>query len=183
MSIGEFLNPQRAVRAARIEEGMTVADFGAGAGFFTRAAARAVGPSGIVWAVDAHREGLARVRSFAAAERLFNIELSAGSIEERGGSHLPDESMDLVIAANVLFSLHHHERAVEELWRVLKPRGRALIIDWSGSWGGLGPQPEYVVPKEKALALFEKGGFERVARSEVPAGNYHWGLLLRKKAS
>ncbi len=180
MAIGEFLSPQRALRAARIEEGMSVADFGAGAGFFARAAARAAGPSGIVWAVDCHREGLARVRSLAAAEGLFNIELAAGNIEERGGSHLPDESMDLVVAANVLFSVRQAERVAEEMWRVLKPRGRALLIDWSGSWGGLGPQPEYVIPKEKALAMFEKGGFERMS-GDVPAGNYHWGLLLRKQ--
>src|SRR3989344_920297 len=154
MAIGEFLSPQKALRAAHIEEGMSVADFGVGAGFFARAAARAAGPSGIVWAVDCHREGLARVRALAAGEGLFNIELSPGSIEEKGGSHLPDESMNLVIAANVLFSCERKEGVVEEIWRVLKPRGKALLIDWSGSWGGLGPQPEYVVPEVRALELF-----------------------------
>lgn len=194
MTIGEFLSPQKALRAVRVQEGMSVADFGAGAGFFARAAARAAGPSGVVWAVDAHREGLARVRSLGAAEQLFNIEISAGNIEERGGSQLPEESIDLVIAANVLFSAHDKRAVVEEIWRVLKPRGKVLVIDWQGSFGGLGPQPEHLVTKEQALMLFEKGGFERLPAatpaaqagitsqdSVVQTGAYHWGLMLRKR--
>ncbi len=183
MTIGEFLSPQRAVLAARIQEGMSVADFGAGAGFFARAAARAAGPSGVVWAVDAHREGLARVRSLAAAEQLFNIEVSAGNIEERGGSQLPDENIDLVIAANILFSAQDKRAVVEEIWRVLKPRGKVLVIDWQGSFGGLGPQPEHLVTKEQALTLFEKGGFERITAPEgaVQTGQYHWGIMFRKQ--
>jgi len=159
--------------------GQTVADFDAGSGFFTRAAARLVAP-GPVWAVDPNRDLLPRIKNLALAEGLHNVEVVSGNIEKENGTHLPAGSFDAVIIANSLFATDNIQGVAAEAARVLRPGGRALVIDWAGSFGGLGPAPEHVVPAERARKAFEGCGFE--ALGEADTGLYHWGLLLRTRA-
>jgi ubiquinone/menaquinone biosynthesis C-methylase UbiE len=181
VSSGEslFLNPSAAIEAAKIHAGAEVADFGAGSGFFTRAAARAVGPAARVWAVDANRDILSHIKTLALAEGLKNVEVVHGDVEAQGGSHLPEGSMDFVIISNVLFSAHDKKALVAESNRVLKRTGRALVIDWSASHGGLGPHESQVIKEDEAHKLFEDAGFTFV--ESIPAGAYHWGFVMRKK--
>jgi ubiquinone/menaquinone biosynthesis C-methylase UbiE len=157
-----FLNPSYALANAGIREGQAVADFNAGGGFFTRAAARAVG-DGTVW-----------------AEGLHNVEVLRANIEAKAGSGLPSGHFDAVIAANILFSAHDKTAVVKEIYRVLKKAGRAVVIDWTSSHGGLGPHPEQVVSEAEARDLFEQNGFSYLEK--IPAGAYHWGFTVRKKA-
>jgi len=174
-----FLNPSRALSALQLGPGQSVADFDAGAGFFTRAAAREVAP-GTVWAVDANHDALPRLKNLAVAEGLHNVEVVAGNIEKVGGTHLPEGMFDAVIIANSLFAVEDKAATAAEAARVLRPGGRALVIDWEDSFGGLGPHPNHVVSSEQAKSFFESAGLECVG--EAPAGAYHWGLLFRKKA-
>lgn len=174
-----FLNPTYALQNAGLHEGQDVADFNASGGFFTRAAARAVG-SGTVWAVDDNGDLLSRIKSLALAEGLHNVEILRGNIEAQGGSGLPPGHFDVVIAANLLFSAYNKEAVAKEISRVLKKTGRAVVIDWSSSHGGLGPHPNHVISKNDALKLFEKG-FTHLF--DIPAGAYHWGFVVRKSAA
>jgi len=180
MAESTFLDPGRAVRMAKIHEGHLVADFGAGSGFFTRAAAREVGEGGEAWAVDINRDLLPRIKNLSSTEGLHNVHVVHGDIEAVGGTPLPPEHFDFVIISNVLFSAEHKVELVAEARRILKRPGRALVIDWSGSFGGLGPHESHVVSEREAKKLFEEGGFSHV--EDIPAGAYHWGFVVRKKS-
>jgi ubiquinone/menaquinone biosynthesis C-methylase UbiE len=180
MAESSFLNPARTLRAAKLREGERVADFGAGSGFFTRAAARLVGEEGLVWAVDVHQDLLPRLKNLSLQEGLRNVEVVHGDVERAKGSHLPADNFELVIISNLLFSAEHKEAIAKEAHRVLRKNGRVLVIDWAGSFGGLGPEPSAIITADHAQTLFELNGF-RYAEA-VPAGTYHWGILLRKKA-
>ena len=179
MADRSLLTPREVWRAATLSAGMHVADFGSGSGFFTRAAARAVGEEGHVFAVDVHRDMLPRIKALATAEGLHNVEVMHGDVEQAGGSHLKDEEFDFVIVTNLLFCSENKKAVVEEARRILRRNGRALVIDWSGSYGGLGPHPDHVVAKEEALKLFEEGF---VYERDIPGGAYHWGFIARKKS-
>lgn len=179
MEESSFLTPMKALRAAKLDAGMRVADFGAGSGFFARAAARLVGPQGVVWAVDMSGDLLARLKNLASAEGLENIEVVRGDIERPSGSNLPAGQFDFVVLANVLFGAEDRLALAREAARVLRRGGRALVVDWRDSWGGMGPHPEHVVTIGAARDIFEKAGLDYV--EDVPAGEYHWGLIVRKK--
>ena len=173
-----FLNPARAVHMAKIHEGHLVADFGAGSGFFTRAAAREVGEGGEVWAVDLNRDLLPRIKNLSAAENLRNVHVVHGDIETVGGTPLPPNHFDFCIISNTLFSTEEKAAVAAEAKRILKKTGRALVIDWSGSFGGLGPHESHVITEREAKKIFEDAGFTYV--EDVPAGQYHWGVVFRK---
>ncbi len=174
-----FLNPQVTLDAAHISEGSRVADLAAGSGFFARAAARAVGRDGLVWAVDPNSDMLSRLKNLSVGEGLHNIEVVRGSLEKAGATKLPDATMDVAILANALFAIEDKETAAAEVYRVLRRAGRLVLIDWSGSHGGLGPHEGHVVAAAQAKKIFEAAGF--VPAEDIPAGAYHWGLILRKR--
>jgi ubiquinone/menaquinone biosynthesis C-methylase UbiE len=180
MAESSFLNPTKVLRAAKLHDGDKVADFGAGSGFFTRAAARLVGGRGLVWAVDAHQDMLPRIKSLALEEGLHTVEVVHGNVEKPGGSHLPENNFDLVIIANLLFAAEHKEPIVREAKRILRVGGRILVIDWRNSFGGMGPHQDHIVTEDHARTLAELGGFTYL--SELPTGDYHWGFLARKRA-
>lgn len=174
-----FLNPQATLAAAHISEGSRIADLSAGSGFFARAAARATGPEGLVWAIDPNPDMLPRLKNLSAGEGLHNIEVVRGTAEKLGGTKLPDATMDVAVLANALFAIDDKEAAAAEAYRVLRRAGRLVLVDWTGSHGGLGPQPDHVVAQAQAQKIFEAAGFSHA--EDIPAGAYHWGLILRKR--
>ena len=173
-----FLNPDEAVGAAHMQEGQHVADFHAGAGFISRAAARAVGSSGRVWAIDARRDILARLKNTAELEGLSNIEIVRGNIERLGGTLLPDASLDMVLLVTALCTAENISGVIAEASRVLKKSGRMLVIDWKPATEGLGPHPSHVVSEETAIAALSEVGF--VVGEPIPSGDYHWGRIARR---
>ena len=179
MEESSFLHPGKSLQALHLSDGMRVADFGAGSGFFTRAAAHAVAPTGVVWAVDLNADLLSRIKNISVAEGLSNVEVMRGDIEAIEGSHLPASDFDIVIASNLFFSLEDRLAGAREIARVLKPEGRALVIDWRDSFDGLGPHPDHVLTVGAARDIFEKVGLVYV--EDVPAGEYHWGFITRRK--
>ncbi len=117
MSQSTFLSPGTVLEAAHVEAGMHVADLGAGSGFFTRAAARLVGPGGVVWAVDAQSDLLPRIKNLAEGEGLTNVDVLKGDAGTSGGTHLPAGAFDMAIAANLLFTIEDKHEAVAEIRR------------------------------------------------------------------
>jgi ubiquinone/menaquinone biosynthesis C-methylase UbiE len=172
-----FLDPQAVLENFGIQEGSTVADLGAGSGFYTMAAARMVG-TGRVYAVDVQQDLLTRLQNTARAAKITNISVLHGDMERPGGTRLQDGSVDSAIISNVLFQVEQKESFVKEVKRILKSGGKALVIDWSDSFNSMGPEEKLVVTESAARSLFEKAGFEFV--NSIDAGDNHYGLVYRK---
>ena len=79
---------------------------------------------------------------------------------------------------NTFFQFELKDDAIEEIRRVLRPNGVLYVIDWSESFGGLGPQPKDVVTKEKDIDLFEAKQF--ILEREYETGDHHYGIAMRK---
>lgn len=171
-----FSTPKDIVLQLGLREGMKVADLGAGSGHYARAAAAIVGHSGRVYAVDVQEDVLKHLKLNAHAHHQSIIETVWGNIEAHAGSHLKEHSLDAVILANTLFQLEHKEAAVAEIQRVLKPGGKLLVIDWAGSYGGIGPSPSHVITEHDAEALFIGAGFHKT--KSLRGGPHHYGSMF-----
>ncbi len=173
-----FSNPEKNVEKLHLTEGMRVADFGAGSGSYALALAARVGPTGMVYAIDVVKDLLAKLKREASARGL-KIEVIRGDLDEEGGSKLGTESMDAVVVSNILFQAENKEMLAREAYRVLKPTASLMAVDWSDSFGNIGPIPEHVVKKDAGRNIFEKAGF--VFEREFDAGSHHWGLIFKKE--
>jgi len=173
-----FMDPKQNIEQFALNKGMFVADLGAGSGFYTIEAARSVGSEGKVYAVDVQKELLDKIKTSANNEKLFNIEIVWGDIEKLGGTKLADMSVDAVIISNILFQIEDKETFVSEIKRILRPNGRLLVVDWSDSFGGVGPSPMNVFTGKNTLNLFENKGF--VVDKQIDAGDNHYGIIFRK---
>lgn len=172
------MNPAQILAACNLQTTDSVADFGAGSGFLSKAAAALV-PQGSVFAIEIHREIVARLARDAEEAHLSNLHPLWGDIELSGGTRLDNESVNFVVISNVLFHLDDKIGCINEAKRILKPGGRLLLVDWSESFGGIGPAPQAVVSKQMAEELCARAGFTKVSDT-LPGGDHHYALLFKK---
>lgn len=173
-----FSDPVKNVEQCGIQAGMDIADFGSGSGHYSMAASKALMATGRVYAVDVQKDLLTKLKNASVKEGLYNIEVIWGDIEKPNGVKLRDASVDLVFVCNLLFQLEDKPSAIKEAKRILKPGGRILVIDWSDSFGGIGPKADAVVKKATAMEMFEKAGFS--IEKEIFAGAHHYGFIFKK---
>ena len=171
-----FLHPEKILSQIDLKPDMVAADFGCGAGGFTIPLAKKLF-NGIVYAIDIQEEPLSALLGAARSEGLVNIKTIVGDLEKPRGSQLPDNILDLVIIANLLFQVEDKKAVLDEAKRVLKPKGRVLIIDWEKD-SPFGPAQERV-SSDSVVQLAQRQGFVLV--KEIDAGNYHWGILFESK--
>ena len=174
-----FSDPILHIEHLDIDQGMKVADIGAGSGHHTMHIAKAVGETGTVYAIDVQKELLARIKSEANHNKLHNVEIVWADIEKPGATRIQNGLMDRAILSNVLFQLEDKRNAVGEIKRILKPGGKLIVIDWSDSFSQLGPHKDMVVGPVEAVALFSANGFEK--EREFDAGSHHYGIIFKKQ--
>jgi len=165
----EFLNPQQLIKEISIKPGITAADFGCGSGNITILLAQTIGSEGKVYALDVLQTALQTVESKAKAQGLHNIFTIRANLEIANSSTLKDESVDLVLLANILFQSPKQQAIIQEAERILKQDGCLIIIDWKKTKTPYQTSPE----KIKQMVSLE---FDR----EIPVGKYHFGLVFKK---
>ncbi len=173
-----FSDPVKNVEQSGVHPGMEIADLGAGSGHYTLAIAKALLSTGKVYAIDINKDILIRLKNNAVKEKLYNIEVVWGDVDNIKGTKLRDYSVDMVFACNILFQVENKLDFIKEIKRILKPGGKVVVIDWSDSFGGLGPKADHVVPKEFVLDNFENQGFH--LEKEISAGAHHYGFIYKK---
>ncbi|MDP3697240.1 MAG: class I SAM-dependent methyltransferase [Candidatus Taylorbacteria bacterium] len=176
---GGFLDPGSIVENFGVEEGMKIADFGCGAGYFTISLAEKTGPSGKVYALDILEHALDSVRGKARITGLDNIETIRTNLEIIGSSSLSDASQDMVLLANILFQSVKREAIFKEAGRVLKKGGRLILIDWKKGTGGFGPPDNLRLDSVEIQKTANKQGFE--FEGQLEAGTFHFGLIFSRK--
>jgi predicted methyltransferase len=130
--------PDQIMDALGIADGSTVADIGAGAGWFTIRLARRVGPNGIVYAQDVQRQMLEAIRRRVAREGLENVEtrLGQGSLP-----NLPEGALDAMLVVDVYPEVEDRVTFLKNLATALRPGGRVGIVNYTPGRGGPGPAP------------------------------------------
>jgi len=127
----EIVNQRlRTLAALALASGESVLDAGCGTGLLLELEALAVGPEGRAEGVDFSDDMLAHARTRCGG--LEQVNLQQGSVE-----NLPfeDASFDALSCTQTLLYVKDMDKALNEFYRLLKPRARIAIIetDWSGA--------------------------------------------------
>jgi ubiquinone/menaquinone biosynthesis C-methylase UbiE len=119
-----FVDVRKPMERAGIKEGQTILDFGCGPGFYTIAAAKMVGAKGKVYALDIHPLAVRSVEKKAKKEGLTNIT----TILSDRDTGLPDRSVDIALAYDMIHMVKDKQALARELHRILKPNGLLSVI-------------------------------------------------------
>lgn len=112
--------------AVNLQFGETVVDLGSGAGNDVFIARRIVGPAGIVIGIDMTESMIERARENARKLGAANVEFRLGDIENMP---IDDNTADVVVSNCVINLVPGKLKAFQEIYRILKPKGRFGISD------------------------------------------------------
>jgi len=178
---GSLASPEKMLSQIGLKEGITVADFGCGHGFFTIPAGKIIGKEGKIYAIDVLAECLEAVHSRARLEGIVNILTTRGNLEVPGGSGIKDGVADLVLLHNVLFQSQKKADILKEVVRVLKLNGSLVVIDWlpaPDATSAFGPQGGWRLSVEEAKKIAQEEGL--AFNRSLDAGEYQYGLVFIK---
>jgi ubiquinone/menaquinone biosynthesis C-methylase UbiE len=182
--LGRLLDPGRArwqkpgavVRALRLRPGQTVGEIGAGPGFFTFRLARAVGPRGRVYAVDAEPRMLERLVARLPRSRVWNVTPVLGRDDD---PLLPARCCDLILVVNTYHHFPDGRAFLRRLVRSLRPGGRLANVDFHDRETPVGPPLEHRVPREAFLRDAGRAGLRLAGEADFLP--YQYFLILEPR--
>ncbi len=171
--VDEFLNPQKILEKVPLKENMVVCDLGCGSGGWAVPLAKML-KTGVIYAVDILDSAISALNARIEREKIVNIRPILADVEK--GVKIASNTIDFVLLSNILFESDDKESILKETYRLLKPQGIALIVDWkSDSPVGI---KERVVSFDELRLLLNKLGFK--VEKEFDAGKFHWAMLIKK---
>ena len=156
---------QKVMDLAAIEPGMTVADIGAGNGYYTVRLAERVGAGGRVLAQDIDPTAIERLGRRVERERLDNVSIKLGAADD---PRLPDDSFDRVFLVHMYHEVSEPYAFLWRLWPALTEGGQVIVVDTDR------PTDRHGISPSLLGCEFAQVGFELVAFRDAPeiAGYY-----------
>ena len=119
--------PDLLVESLKLKPGNSVADIGAGTGYFTRRMAKKVGEAGVVYAVDIQQEMLDLLSKKMANLKIANFKPILGAVKD---PKLPPNTLDLVLMVDVYHEFDYPYEMMEAICRSLKVGGRVAFVEY-----------------------------------------------------
>lgn len=169
----ERLQINRVMDILSIHAGTTVADIGAGSGWFTARAARRVGNSGIVYAVDINPEAVHYITDRAQKEKLQNVKTVLSKPDD---PMLPLHSVDAVLLLKTYHEVSRPVTLLTNLRAYLKPDAKVGVIDRNGNG------EDHGVNREVVISEAEQAGYRLVQKEDfVKADKMDYFLVFSPK--
>jgi ubiquinone/menaquinone biosynthesis C-methylase UbiE len=151
--------PEQVVEALGLQPGMSVADIGAGSGYFTRRFVKAVTEKGTVYAIDIEPEMLEYTKdSIARMQIPSTVEFI---LAQPHNPQLSPQSVDLVFLCNVYHHLSDRPAYFSKVGSALRSGGRIAVIDFyhDARSGEVGFPRKHLVPRETVIDEMAKAGY------------------------
>ena len=149
--------PGHIIKTISLKQGQSIADIGAGGGYFSLRFAEIVGEKGRVYAVDTNQKFIEFIIKTAREKRLINV-YPILATEDR--LYLAEKSLDVIFMRNVTHHLSNRIQYFKNLKRSLKPDGKIIIIDYkpnkSFSFSGI---LGHHVAKDTIIQEMKKAGY------------------------
>jgi arsenite methyltransferase len=173
--------PDEVVKALNITDYMTIADIGAGSGYFTRKFVWAVQNKGMVYAVDIEPAMLKYNEEMV--EHLHTPYNAKFVVAKPDDPLLQPKSMDLVFLCN---AYHHLEKRADYFKRVqasLKPGARVAIIDFyhDERSGDVGFPREHLVPRDTVVKEMAEAGYTLAKEHTLLTRQYFLEFVVATK--
>jgi ubiquinone/menaquinone biosynthesis C-methylase UbiE len=149
--------PETALDALDIKKGSTVADVGAGSGYFTVRLSARVGDAGRVFATDVQPDMLDLLRGRLTQRHLTNVTLVQGAVDD---PRLPSSSIDLVLLVDVYHEFSAPQAMLQRIHAALKPDGRLVLLEYRKE------DPAIPIRIEHKMSVAE-------AKAEIEAERFH----------
>jgi len=160
----EEQRPGEVIKTMGLKEGDFVADLGCGTGYFARRMARAVAPSGRVYAVDIQPEMLDRMKALLEKEGITNVVPVLGEADD---PKLPKGGLDWILLVDVYHELQQPKAMLARIRESLKPAGRIALIEYRlKGTSAAHIRPEHRMSPSQVLAEWEPAGLRLVTRHE-----------------
>jgi SAM-dependent methyltransferase len=158
----ERLQINRVMDVLGIAAGKSVADIGAGSGWFTVRAARRVGADGLVYAVDINPEAVRYVGERARKEQLQNVKTILSKADD---PLLPAGSVDAVLLLKTYHEVAQPVVLLRNLRAALRPGAKVGVIDRNGDGEDHGVGRDVVIREAK------EAGFELLKQYDFVKGD------------
>lgn len=160
----EWQRPEEVIRFLAIDPGTTVADIGAGTGYFSVRLAGAVGGAGKVWAVDIEPSLVEHIAQRARDAGLGQVE---PLLAEPDDPKLAADTVDLVFVCDTWHHIDDRLGYLDRLAGALRSSGRLAILDFREGELPVGPPPGHKLSREAVLAELEEAGWSLRQESDV----------------
>ena len=150
---------QIVMELAEIEPGMTVADIGAGNGYYTVRLAERVGSEGRVLAQDIDQRALDRLGRRVERYRLDNVSIRRGEFSD---PRLPDNSFDRIFMVHMYHEIEEPYEFLWRMWPALKDGGQVIVVDKDR------PTDQHGIDPLLLSCEFKRAGYELVAFKDAP---------------
>jgi ubiquinone/menaquinone biosynthesis C-methylase UbiE len=165
--------PHEVVKALELKPTDTVADIGAGTGYFAR---RFAMHANKVYAVDIDQKLLAIAGNKAPA----NLQTILAAPDD---PHLPPQSVDMIFFCDVVHHLGDRPAYYRKLATVLKPGGRIVVVDFYKKPLPVGPPESMKLSEQEVIAEFQEAGFGLSKRLDVLPYQYFLFFARRQQDS
>jgi ubiquinone/menaquinone biosynthesis C-methylase UbiE len=157
----QYQKPDQVMDALGIADGSSVADLGAGGGWFTVRLARRVGPQGVVYAEDIQEQMIESIERRIQRESLRNVRTVLGKPSD---PKLPASELDAVLIVDTFYEFEHPVELLSNVKESLKLHGRLGIVEFLKDGVGPGPAMEERVDESVVIANAEAAGLRLISR-------------------
>jgi FkbM family methyltransferase len=161
--------PDQVIQALGLPPGASVADIGAGGGYFSEKLAHAVGSSGRVYATDVQPTLIRKLRRRVEKKSLTNVTVIHAGFDDPG---LPERSCDLAFFSSVYKEIDGRVAYMRKLQDALKAGGRVAILEYRPEAEARGPEKKDRLPEAQVIEDLEAAGYRLVQRLEFLPREY-----------
>lgn len=171
------LQIERVMDLLKIQPGKSVADIGAGSGWFTVRAARRVGLGGTVFAEEINPRAIDFIADRAKKEKLANIKTVLGTFDD---AKLPASSVDAVLMLKVYHEIAHPVVVLQGMLPALRAGARIGIIDRNGDGSGT----DHGIQQAVVVKEMGEAGYKLVGRYDfTKADGQDYFLVFQVRSS